>query len=524
MMRSKLLILFLLMFVSLSSCSKTDSDMGGTAVNPPVSPVVTTAVTYYLDAVNGNDMNDGKSESAAWQTVSRASQQQLEAGSKLLLHCGDTFRGQLEIHAQGTAANPVCIGTYGIGEQPVVMGNDDSMYALRIYNSTYTRLENIDIVNTGTTRLAGRTGLKIEARDYGCSRNIHINHVTVRDVNGSLVKSQGGGSGILIVNAGSTVKSNFDSLQIENCHIVRCSRNAMIWEGYYDRNNWYPSTNTIVRNNLIEGVPGDGIVPIGCRNTLIEYNVMRDSPDVLPDTEAAAGIWPWSCDHTTVQYNEVCGHKAPWDSQGYDCDYNCRNTTIQYNYSHDNYGGLVLVCDNGSERSYSLGNQGSIVRYNISIGDAQRPKPTTRGIFSPNIHIAGRVQNTTIDHNIIHSNVKQWTKADRSMITSDSWDGYADKTMVQNNIFYTAEPSAFQLTESTANTFIHNWYFGTFENAPLDTEKQTASNYYQRQVTDIDSTGFTGLQKLMNVRTCYGVACYSVDKQKIEGFFQEMDR
>lgn len=43
---------------------------------------------------------------------------------------------------------------------------------------------------------------------------------------------------------------------------------------------------------------------------MIEYNVMRDCPDMLPDTEAAAGIWPWSCDNTLVQFNEVSGHKA----------------------------------------------------------------------------------------------------------------------------------------------------------------------------------------------------------------------
>ena len=73
---------------------------------------------------------------------------------------------------------------------------------------------------------------------------------------------------------------------------------------------------------------------------------MRDCPDVLPMTEAAAGIWPWSCDNTTIQFNEVYGHKAPWDAQGFDADYNCNNTIIQYNYSHDNYGGLVLVCNN----------------------------------------------------------------------------------------------------------------------------------------------------------------------------------
>ena len=81
---------------------------------------------------------------------------------------------------------------------------------------------------------------------------------------------------------------------------------------------------------LIEDVPGDGIVPIGCDGALIEYNLMRNCPGTLPHSEAAAGFWPWSCDNTVMQFNEVSDHKAPWDAQGFDSDYNCRNTTIQY--------------------------------------------------------------------------------------------------------------------------------------------------------------------------------------------------
>jgi len=212
--------------------------------------------------------------------------------------------------------------------------------------------------------------------------------------------------------------------------------------------------HTIVRNNVIERVPGDSIVPIGCDSTLIEYNLMCDSPDILPMTEAA-GIWPWSCDNTIIQYNEVWGHKAPWDAQGFDSDYNCQNTLIQYNYSHDNYGGMVLICNSGNAGDYSCGNIGSIVRYNISIGDGIRPKETRQGMFSPSIHIAGPVKQTLVERNIIHANLKPSDIIDRTMITSDSWDGYADNTCFRQNIYYAAEPSRFDFTSSTRNAFEH---------------------------------------------------------------------
>mgnify|MGYP002856375818 CR=1 FL=1 len=475
--------------------------------------------TYYVDALHGDDAAEGTSAAKAWKTLERTKGLQLGAGDCLLLHRGQTFEGILDVSGKGSAAQPVLIGAYGEGARPVVTGNQTA-WTMRVLNSEYLTVRGLEIVNTGETRLAGRTGLKVECKDYGVSRNITIDSVTVRDVNGSLVKEEGGGSGMLIANGGRQVVSRFDSLRITNCHILRCERNAMIWSGYYDRHHWLPSTNTIVSHNLIEQVPGDGIVPIGCEHTLIEYNIMRDGPDILPPSEAAAGIWPWSCDDTLIQFNEVSGHKAPWDAQGYDCDYNCRNTVIQYNYSHDNYGGMVLVCDAGAERNYSLGNQHSIVRYNISIGDGIRPKTTrTGGMFSPSIHIAGRVTDTQIHHNIIHSGQKPTKEMDHTMICSDSWDGFADSTTIRENIFYSVEPSQFSMNESTHNLFLHNWYLGDYGQQPLDAEAQTQSTYYQKRVVDADPQGYAALEQLMDANRLYHVDGHAVSKERIEAFF-----
>lgn len=481
--------------------------------------------TYYIDATAGNDANSGTSAEDAWQSLDKVRQLTFKAGDKLLLKRGETFHGQLEITGKGTPTDRIVIDAYGMGDKkPCIVGYDTSRYAARIYNSDYVTIQNLEIVNMGKERMAGRSGLKIECQDYGISHNIRVNAVTVRDVNGSLVKAEGGGCGILVVNGGQKVPSRFDSLTIENCHILRCARNAMIWGAYSDRRSWYPSLHTVVRGNLIEEVPGDGIVPIGCDSTLIEYNVMRNCPDILPPTEAAAGIWPWSCDNTLIQFNDVSGHKAPWDAQGYDCDYNCTNTVIQYNYSHDNYGGMVLICNAGSQTDYSLGNIGSIVRYNISIGDGIRPKKTRAGMFSPSIHIGGPTKNTLVEYNILHANVKPDKSIDRTMITSDSWDGYADSTTFRKNVFYTPERSRFNMTQSTHNLFEGNWYLGHYEQLPADEQKHTASAYYEKQVLAADSKGYAGLHKLMNEKMVGDSLHYFVNPTAIEAFFKELEK
>ena len=519
MKKSNLIIITLF----IASCSQAHDDKLSPGPANPEQATAQQAVTYYIDAQTGNDNNNGTSDKTPWQSLVRANQLTLKAGDRLLFKRGSTFHGVLEICGHGQSGKPIEVGAYGKGERPKIVGYDESDYAVRILNSEYLTLRDLEIVNTGKERKARRTGLMVACSDYGLSRCITIDGLFIHDVNGSLVKEEGGGSALFIVNRGKTIASRFDSLTISNCHIKDCARNAMIWSGYYNRHDWLPNTHVVVRGNLIEGVPGDGIVPIGCDGTLIEYNVMRNCPDMLPMTEAAAGIWPWSCDNTIIQFNEVSDHKAPWDAQGYDCDYNCRNTLIQYNYSHDNYGGMVLICDSGNERNYSIGNQGSRVRYNISIGDGMRSKETRQGMFSPNIHIAGRVEDTQVDHNIIHSNPKTVGNADRTMVCSDSWDGYADNTSFTANIFYTAETSRFEMTSSTNNLFSGNWYLGNYSSLPGDKAGRTVSHYYQQQVIDKDAKGYAGLLQLMDRKNICGQDCHFVNKEKIERFFSLMD-
>lgn len=184
----------------------------------------------------------------------------------------------MELSAKGKAEKRVIIDAYGIGRKPCIKAPDASLYTILVRNSDYLTLQNLEVVNTGTERLAHRTGVKVLCENYGVSHNIILNALEIHDVNGSLIKQKGGGSGILIVNKGQDVISTFDGLTIENCIIRRCERNGMIWSSYSSRNNWHPSTNTVVRKNLIEEVPGDGIVPIGCEGALIEYNLMRNCP------------------------------------------------------------------------------------------------------------------------------------------------------------------------------------------------------------------------------------------------------
>jgi hypothetical protein len=170
--------------------------------------------------------------------------------------------------------------------------------------------------------------------------------------------------------------------------------------------------------------------------------------------DPAAGIWPWACDNTLVQFNEVSGVKGTSDGQGFDSDWNCRNTIFQYNYSHDNEGGFMLVCNDGTAGpSYSVGNLGTIIRYNISQNDGTRT-----------FQFPGPTKDTTIHNNVFY--VKEGMEV--FGIYHNSWGGYADDAKFYNNIFYADGKMKYHFDKSTNNFFSNNVFFGNHENGPED--------------------------------------------------------
>ncbi|MCP5117697.1 MAG: right-handed parallel beta-helix repeat-containing protein [bacterium] len=431
----------------------------------------TFAADYYVDSSQGGDSNNGRSPEKAWKTLDKVNQRIFQPSDRILFRAGTIYAGQLKPRGSGSkAAGPIVIDKFGNGPKPRIDGKGVMPATLHLYNVEYWEVQNLEITNQGTQRKARRCGVYVHIEDFGTAHHIVLRDLDIRDVNGSLVKSEGAGQGILWRNEGKQKKSRFDGLLIEGCRLRRCERNGILGSsGHWRRTDWFPSLNVVIRNNLLEEIPGDGIVPYGCDGALVEYNVMRNCTRLLPVSEAAAGIWPWSCDNTVIQFNEVSDHKAPWDAQGFDSDWNCRNTLIQYNYSHDNEGGFLLVCTNGSVKMpVNAGNVGTVVRYNVSVNDGLRTKGR-RDFFSPAFHISGPVEDTKIYNNLISVNKKPDGRIDRTLLKMDNWGGpWPRDTWFANNIFYVADHAEYDYGGAVNTVFENNLYWGEHRNPPND--------------------------------------------------------
>lgn len=447
-----------------------------------LSTTVTYANTYYVDAKSGKDSNTGLSPDIAWASLKKINQKVFKPGDKILFKTGTVYIGSLEPKGSGKANAPIIINSYGEGKKPQINGHGKKLHTLLLHNIEYWEINNLSITNEkkcnegksnedkgnqGNNRQARRRGVIISAKDIGELHHIVLNNLEIHHVNGSLIKKEGGGSGILVRNRGNKIPSRFIDLQILNSHIHHTERNGINFTGYSSRKKWFPNLNVVIKGNLIEQVPGDGIVIVASDGALVEGNLLRDFPDTLPFGEAAAGIWPWSSDNTLIQYNEVSGHKAKWDGQGFDSDWNSIGTIIQHNYSHDNYGGFLLVCNKGSnyKQDNNIGTVKTIIRHNISVNDGIRPYPTkNKGIFSPTFHLTGPIEDTHIYDNIIIIPKKQ-AKVDNTLVEIDNWGGpWPINTLFENNEIYFEESLQVKLKNIKDLLFKNNKFSKNIKN------------------------------------------------------------
>jgi hypothetical protein len=449
-------------------CAVTSPGTGG--VNSQSRYYSPGNTAYYVDSANGSDENSGTAPENAWKSLARVNSMMFSPGDRILLKSGSRFRGQLKPGGSGREGVPIIIDRYADGAKPLIEPEGRFNEALLLKNQEFWEVNNLELTNRGPTRERLRCGVRVSSWDFGTMRHIHLRNLYVHDVNGSLKKEDPGeGHGIVWESGGKVKPSRFDDLLIEGCHLVRTDRNGIC--GYSensDRDRWFPSLRVVIRKNLLEDIGGDAIKVWGCEGALVEYNRVDGANRRAPDY--SAGIWPWSSDHTVIQFNEVSGVKGTRDGQAFDSDGNCQGTIFQYNYSHDNEGGFMLLCSDGEWRPPKMiVTTGTVVRYNISQNDRART-----------FHISGPVRKTEIYNNVFFVG----KDLDIPIFLFTDWNGWAEGLSVVNNIFY-AEGGA-RYSHSTGRNedgsyndapgmgsikqarFESNIFFGRHANPPAD--------------------------------------------------------
>lgn len=121
-----------------SGCMPPSSLLSGTSA-PLSNP--TKDRTFYVDAANGDDSNDGQSPSTAWKSISKVNSSSLNPGDKILLNRGNKWTGTTLIAQSG-----ITYADYGNGAKPILDGNH-IVDGVVVNNKTQVNFTNLEIQN-----------------------------------------------------------------------------------------------------------------------------------------------------------------------------------------------------------------------------------------------------------------------------------------------------------------------------------------------------------------------------------------
>ncbi|MCR8657109.1 RICIN domain-containing protein [Paenibacillus endoradicis] len=414
--------------------------------------------TYYVDCFEGADSNSGTTTSSAWKTLSKVNGTTFSAGDQILLKSGCAWTGQLHPKGSGTSSSPIIIDQYGTGNKPIINGEGTVASSLYLYNQQYWEINNLEITNFGST-VGRRKGVHLVGENAGTLNHIYLKGLKVHNVNGDAKKDDDATGGIVTEVIGRTgVVTKFNDVKIENSTIYDVGRQGIVtWSswaiisggyGTRDTTNFDQAafTNYVVQNNTLYNIDGDGVVAISTKGAIIQYNVAHDVNrwHYTTTINPSVAFWPWNSDNTIIQNNEAYNVRNTVDGQGFDSDYWSNNTIIQYNYSHDNEGGFLLICSLNS----TMYNKWSIIRYNISENDG------TAG--NPIINLMGPgTTGTSIYNNSIYVPAGN---ASSKVIANANWGGNAGQTWIENNIFYIKNGTS--LDDKSDWNYYNNLYYG----------------------------------------------------------------
>lgn len=415
-----------------------------------------TGTTYYVSPA-GSNSNAGTSPSAPWLTLAKVNTSTFNAGDSILFQGGATFTGTLTAYApsvgghfNGTAANPITIGSYGAGRATLV-SSGNSTVVIDIYDTAGIIVR--DLVIRGTGAASTSTGISIFSDlttplnfIYMTNLDISLNSYGIGSGTGSDTVT----TGVLIENV-----SLFNSILHDNNTTGFLTYGALSGAG---AGRTYPHLNYFLRGNLSYNNAGTGGVACGhgfalneLSTATVEYNTAHDNGS---NCSGATGFVAYETQKVIFQFNESYSNKTngSLDGDGIDCDVSCSQCTIQYNYIHDNQGSGILLFQGvgGGPTSYE-----KVARYNVLQNNNQ--SNITNGGEIRIQNASGNQSNVQVYGNVVYNNIASTTRS-LMQISDVNTNGIS----ISNNIFYSSSLARliFAPNNPTASIF-GNDYFST---------------------------------------------------------------
>ena len=369
-----------------------------------------------------------------WRSIERVNATELLPGDSVWFQANQTFVGNLYLTEVRQSNRPtegaVTIGSYGGGCATIDAGVRDGLV---VKNRGSIHLQNLNFTGAGASENTGSGILFTNTLPKDAKfTDIWIHRVDVSGFRDSGIcftadPTDGSWSGFRDVRiTHTTSRDNGDAG-------ISCIGAWNPAQAGYAHADFYVGNCSAYRNVGIPGKgshSGNGIVLAQVDRATIEYCCAYENGR-LNDYEGGGpvGIWTWDANGVLIQFNESHHNRtgSSKDGGGFDLDGGVTNSTVQYNYSHDNDGaGYLLAQFEGARPFY-----GNLLRYNLSVNDGR--KNSYGGIHLWSTGANGGITDTTFFAN----RIQMAASADGNPAVADCLSDGIRNIRFYNNCFQT---------------------------------------------------------------------------------------
>ncbi|WP_202869146.1 right-handed parallel beta-helix repeat-containing protein, partial [Kribbella antibiotica] len=444
----------------------------------PLPAAAAASTTYYVDPA-GNDAAAGTSTTTAWRSLAKVNGTTFGPGDRILFKAGSRWTGQLWPKGSGAAGTPISIASYGGDVRPAIDGAGQVGDTVYLENQQYWDITRLEVTNDAAAQ-AERRGIRVRNNTGGRLSGIHISDVDVHHVKSELGRYYGMNAGIAVV--ADVPSSAWNDVRITG-NAVRTVERIGIFVGpteqtgnLADYPNFPKSTGVEIDHNTLSDIGMDAILTFVTLNPLIHHNTVsghsqRRSVCGVGSrycNGASVAIWMAESDGARVEYNEVSGGGVRGaegrDGQAYDVDWGSDDVTLQYNYSHDNRAGFLLVTRGTVTGAGIPDGNNVVVRYNVSENDGwcfvcfgaeafNAPKPLR---FENNVDFVG-------------------SATERTQLLSDLKDpnGFIEYPFTMTNNIFVKLGAALKHLPTQGGVFRGNVFAGHHDRTPFDPDQLT---------------------------------------------------
>lgn len=416
----------------------------------PITHLSAQTGKFFVDAITGNDQNDGSSPEKAFKSISRLNSLRLLGGEQLLFKGGQQFKGSLKLEGiHATIKTPFIISTFGSSRATILSGDSVAILAKDCICLTISNL-----IIEGSGRL---TGNRTNGIDFMEVKNGTIDNVKTSGYLYSGIQVTGG-SDIRITNVNAS-NNGFCGINVLSSakeygtdgSAFKTVKRVYIGHSVAENNPGCPA--------ITDNHSGNGILMGGVTNGLIEYcEAMNNGWDMPREGNGPVGIWAYMSDSIVIQHCYSHHNRTSpkgKDGGGFDFDGGTTNSIMQYNLSAYNEGGGYGIFQYAGATEWSK----NIVRYNISFNDGT--KNGKCGIFMWCDPAATPMKQLKAYNNTIVNNQGYGVNFEPG--------NYLD-FVFGNNIFVLTVPSdCFTGGIFSGATFDHNLYWTKLQNRPATT-------------------------------------------------------